>query len=52
MTAPDGVADDADPVELQVEGPRPFVEAAAAAMGIDKLRVIDTGLDPVTAERS
>ena len=32
-------------------GPRPFVEAAAEAMGIDKLRVIDTGLDPVTAER-
>ena len=51
VTAPDGVADDADPVELQVDGPRPFVEAAAAAMGIDKLRVIDTGLDPVTAER-
>ena len=51
VTAPDGVADDADPVELQVDGPRPFVEAAAAAMGIDRLRVIDTGLDPVTAER-
>jgi arginine deiminase len=29
----------------------PFVEAAADAMGIGKLRVIDTGLDPVTAER-
>jgi arginine deiminase len=29
----------------------PFVEAAATAMGIDALRVIDTGLDPVTAER-
>jgi arginine deiminase len=29
----------------------PFVEAAAAAMGIDKLRVINTGLDPVVAER-
>jgi arginine deiminase len=29
----------------------PFVRAAAEAMGIDKLRVIDTGLDPVTAER-
>jgi arginine deiminase len=29
----------------------PFVEAAAHAMGIEKLRVIDTGLDPVTAER-
>ena len=33
-------------------GPRePFLVAAANAMGIDKLRVIDTGLDPVTAER-
>jgi arginine deiminase len=29
----------------------PFVDAAAEAMGIEKLRVIDTGLDPVTAER-
>lgn len=28
-----------------------FVDAAAAAMRIDKLRVIDTGLDPVIAER-
>jgi arginine deiminase len=51
VTAPDGVADDADTAELAVDGPTPFVEAAAAAMGIDRLRVIDTGLDPVTAER-
>jgi arginine deiminase len=29
----------------------PFLEAAAKAMGIDKLRVIDTGLDPLVAER-
>ncbi len=29
----------------------PFVKAAAAAMEIEQLRVIDTGLDPVTAER-
>lgn len=29
----------------------PFVKAAADAMGIERLRVIDTGLDPVTAER-
>jgi arginine deiminase len=29
----------------------PFVTAAAEAMGIEQLRVIDTGLDPVTAER-
>ncbi|WP_432833279.1 arginine deiminase [Dactylosporangium sp. CA-092794] len=32
-------------------GPAPFLGAAASAMGIDTLRVIDTGLDPVTAER-
>ena len=30
---------------------RAVPRAAAKAMGIDKLRVIDTGLDPVTAER-
>jgi arginine deiminase len=34
-----------------VEGPAPFLEAAARAMDIERLRVIDTGLDPVTAER-
>ncbi|MBO0826410.1 MAG: arginine deiminase [Streptosporangiales bacterium] len=34
-----------------VDGPRPFLDAAARAMGIDVLRVVDTGLDPVTAER-
>jgi arginine deiminase len=51
VTAPEGVGDDAEDVELRVEGPQPFVVAAAAAMGIDRLRVIDTGLDPVTAER-
>jgi arginine deiminase len=37
--------------EVLVRGPRPFLEAAAEAMGIDHLRIIDTGLDPVTAER-
>jgi len=36
---------------VRVDGPAPFLDAAAAAMGIDRLRVIDTGLDPVTAER-
>jgi arginine deiminase len=51
VTAPDGVDDDADIADLRVTGPQPFVDAAAAAMGIDRLRVIDTGLDPVTAER-
>jgi arginine deiminase len=44
-------ADDSDTAELAVTGPQPFLTAAAAAMGIDRLRVIDTGLDPVTAER-
>jgi arginine deiminase len=37
--------------EPHVAEPRPFLVAAAAAMGIDTLRLIDTGLDPVTAER-
>jgi arginine deiminase len=41
----------ADGEGLHVADPRPFLEAAADAMGLDKLRVIDTGLDPVTAER-
>lgn len=36
---------------LEIEPVAPFVEAAARAMGIDELRVIDTGLDPITAER-
>ena len=43
-------------VTLEDDGPQvadrqPFLQAAASAMGIDELRVIDTGLDPVTAER-
>jgi arginine deiminase len=37
--------------DIQVTGPAPFRAAAAEAMGIAELRVIDTGLDPVTAER-
>jgi arginine deiminase len=36
---------------VTIERAAPFVQAAADAMGIEKLRVIDTGLDPVTAER-
>jgi arginine deiminase len=35
------------PAGLRVSRPQPFLEAAAQAMGIDRLRVIDTGLDPV-----
>jgi arginine deiminase len=36
---------------LDVAGAEPFLVAAAKAMGIDTLHQIDTGLDPVTAER-
>jgi arginine deiminase len=36
---------------VRIDDEKSFVRAAAEAMGIDKLRVIDTGLDPVTAER-
>ncbi|MPQ97804.1 arginine deiminase [Modestobacter sp. I12A-02628] len=51
VTAGEQLPDDDDTTELSVTGPQPFLVAAAAAMGIDRLRVIDTGLDPVTAER-
>jgi arginine deiminase len=37
--------------DLSIAEPAPFLEAAAQAMQIDRLRLIDTGLDPVTAER-
>jgi arginine deiminase len=37
--------------ELLVEAEQSFFTAAAKAMGIDTLHQIDTGLDPVTAER-
>jgi arginine deiminase len=36
---------------LDVTDPEPFLVAAAKAMSIDTLHQIDTGLDPVTAER-
>ena len=36
---------------VRIDDAVPFVEAAANAMQIEKLRVIATGLDPVTAER-
>jgi arginine deiminase len=38
-------------LDLRVSEAEPFLYAAAEAMGIDELKVIDTGLDPVTAER-
>ncbi|MGK2310111.1 arginine deiminase [Cutibacterium sp. V947] len=37
--------------DIRIGEPAPFLTAAAEAMGIDRMRVIDTGLDPVTAER-
>lgn len=37
--------------DLEVAAPEPFLVAAAKAMQIDTLHRIDTGLDPVTAER-
>ncbi|MFI6514616.1 arginine deiminase [Spirillospora sp. NPDC050679] len=37
--------------DLRVSEAAPFLEAAAAAMGLERLKVLDTGLDPVTAER-
>jgi arginine deiminase len=37
--------------DLVIDEPAPFLEAAARAMDIAQLRLIDTGLDPVTAER-
>jgi arginine deiminase len=50
VTCPDPSAT-AEEAVLDVRGPEPFLVAAAAAMGIDALHRIDTGLDPVTAER-
>lgn len=40
-----------DDDKLAVSGPDSFFAAAAAAMKIDQLHAIDTGLDPVSAER-
>jgi arginine deiminase len=40
-----------DGPDVVVADSEPFLVAAAKAMGIDTLRVIDTGLDPITAER-
>ena len=51
VTSPDDDVEDAERVPLEVAESEPFLVAAAKAMGIDTLRQIDTGLDPVTAER-
>ncbi len=37
--------------QLEVGEPAPLLLAAASAMGIDEIHLIDTGLDPVTSER-
>lgn len=42
---------DEQDMTLDVSPPEPFLVAAAKAMQIDTLHQIDTGLDPVTAER-
>lgn len=39
------------PDGVTISDAAPFLEAAAQAMGIDKLHVIHTGLDPLIAER-
>ncbi|MFC5381130.1 arginine deiminase [Aquipuribacter nitratireducens] len=38
-------------VELSVGPAAPFLPAAAEALGLERIRRVDTGLDPVTAER-
>ena len=40
-----------DGEDLVVGLPEPFLAAGARALGLDRIRVIGTGLDPVTAER-
>jgi arginine deiminase len=50
VTLADRADDDRDLV-LSVAEAEPFLVAAAKAMEIDTLHQIDTGLDPVTAER-
>jgi arginine deiminase len=50
VTVEEPAADDHDLV-LSVADAEPFLVAAAKAMEIDTLHQIDTGLDPVTAER-
>jgi arginine deiminase len=36
---------------MRVSRPQPFLEAAAQAMGIDRLNVVETGMEPLTAPR-
>jgi arginine deiminase len=41
----------ARPEGTRVSRPQPFLEAAAQAMGIERLQLIDTGLDPGSGQR-
>lgn len=50
VTLAEGAETDAE-LTLRVADAEPFLVAAAKAMQIDTLHQIDTGLDPVTAER-
>ena len=50
VTLGDTGSDESD-LSLDVSDSEPFLVAAAKAMQIDTLHQIDTGLDPVTAER-
>jgi arginine deiminase len=36
---------------MRVSRPQPFLEASARAMGIERLKVIETGVDPLTTPR-
>jgi arginine deiminase len=51
VTVKDRDGDTDHQLVLNVTEPEPFLVAAAKAMSIDTLHQIDTGLDPVTAER-
>jgi arginine deiminase len=51
VTVTDRTGDDDHALVLHVGDAEPFLVAAAKAMRIDTLHQIDTGLDPVTAER-
>jgi len=51
VTVADRTGDDDLDLVLDVAPAEPFLVAAAKAMNIDTLHQIDTGLDPVTAER-
>ena len=51
VTSTERAGDEDAGLVLQVADAEPFLVAAAKAMSIDTLHQIDTGLDPVTAER-